>query len=91
MHKCLFCACKSQDFGQSQTNFALSHELETVTFRNSGCHESQLCVVGHSSVSRVAALCYKSQLGVPSHSSVSQVTAQCHKSQLSVTSHSSVL
>ena len=35
MHKFLVCACKSQDFGQSQTNFARSHDRETLTFRNS--------------------------------------------------------
>ena len=34
-HKFLVCACKSQNFGQSQTNFAWSHDRETVTFRNS--------------------------------------------------------
>ena len=35
MHILLVCACKSQDFGQSQKNFAQSHDRETVTFRNS--------------------------------------------------------
>ena len=27
----------SQDFAQTQQNFARSHDRETVTFRNSGC------------------------------------------------------
>ena len=35
MHKFLAFACKSQDFAQSQKNFARSHDRETVTFRNS--------------------------------------------------------
>ena len=35
MHKSLVCPCNSQDFAQSQTFFALSHDRETVTFRNS--------------------------------------------------------
>ena len=35
MHKFLVCACKSQDFAQSQKFFAQSHDRETVTFRNS--------------------------------------------------------
>ena len=35
MHKFLVSAYKSQDFGQSQENFARSHDPETVTFRNS--------------------------------------------------------
>ena len=35
MHKFLVCACKSQDFAQSQKIFARSHDRETVTFRNS--------------------------------------------------------
>ena len=35
MHKFLVCACKSQDFAQSQKKFARSHDRETVTFRNS--------------------------------------------------------
>ena len=29
------CACKCQDFAQSQKLFAWSHDRETVTFRNS--------------------------------------------------------
>ena len=29
----LVCACKFHDFAQSQTNFARSHNRETVTFR----------------------------------------------------------
>ena len=40
MHKFLVCACKYQDFAQSQKFFARSHDRETVTFRNSaycGC------------------------------------------------------
>ena len=36
MDKLLVCACKSQDFAQSQKKFARSHDRETVTFRNSG-------------------------------------------------------
>ena len=35
-HKFVVCACKSQDFAQSQKNSAQSHDHETVTFRNSG-------------------------------------------------------
>ena len=35
MHKLLVCACKSQDFAQSQKKIAQSHDRETVTFRNS--------------------------------------------------------
>ena len=35
MHTFVVCACKSQDFAQSQKNFARSHDRETVTFRNS--------------------------------------------------------
>ena len=35
MHNFLVCACKSQDFLQSQLNFARSHDRETVSFRNS--------------------------------------------------------
>ena len=35
MHKFLVRACKSQDFAQSQKNFARSHDRVTVTFRNS--------------------------------------------------------
>ena len=35
MHKLLVCACKFQDFAQSQNIFARSHDRETVTFRNS--------------------------------------------------------
>ena len=35
MHNFLVCACKSQDFAQSQKNLARSHDRETVTFRNS--------------------------------------------------------
>ena len=35
MHKSLVWACKTQDFAQSQTNFAWLHDCETVTFRNS--------------------------------------------------------
>ena len=34
-HKFLVCACKFQDFAQSQKNFARSHDRETVTFRKS--------------------------------------------------------
>ena len=36
MHKFLVCAYNSQDFAQTQENFARSHDRETVTFRNSG-------------------------------------------------------
>ena len=36
MHKFLVYVCKSQDFVQSQKNFARSHNRETVTLRNSG-------------------------------------------------------
>ena len=36
MYSFLVCACKSEDFAQSQQNFARSHDRETVTFRNSG-------------------------------------------------------
>ena len=36
MHKLLVCACKSQDFAQSQKKFVRSHDRETVTFRNFG-------------------------------------------------------
>ena len=35
MHKFSVCAYKSQDIAQSEKNFALSHNRETVTFRNS--------------------------------------------------------
>ena len=35
MHKYLVCACKSQDFAQSQKFFAWSHDRVTVTFNNS--------------------------------------------------------
>ena len=40
MHKFLFCAYKSQDFAQSQKIFMWLHDLETVTFRNSGLGKS---------------------------------------------------
>ena len=36
MQKFLVSAYKSQDFAQSQENFARSHDRVTVTFRNSG-------------------------------------------------------
>ena len=36
IHNFVVCACKSQDFAQSQKTFALSHDHVTVTFRNSG-------------------------------------------------------
>ena len=36
MHKFLVCAHKSQDFAHSQKQFVRSHNLETMTFRNSG-------------------------------------------------------
>ena len=36
MHIFLVCACKSQDFVQSQKKCVWSHDLVTVTFRNSG-------------------------------------------------------
>ena len=35
MHKFLVCEYESQNFEQSQENFARSHDSETVTFRNS--------------------------------------------------------
>ena len=35
MHKFLVCACKSQDFAQSQKFFARSHNRTTARFRNS--------------------------------------------------------
>ena len=35
MHKFLVCACKSQDFAQSQKFFARSHGRLTAHFRNS--------------------------------------------------------
>ena len=35
LHKLLVCACKYQDFAQSQKKIARSHDRETVTFRNS--------------------------------------------------------
>ena len=35
MHTFLVCAYKSQDFVQSQESFARSHNLVTVSFRNS--------------------------------------------------------
>ena len=35
MHKFLVCAYKSQDFAQTQENFARSHDCETGTFKNS--------------------------------------------------------
>ena len=38
MHKLLVCTCNSQDFAQNQTNFARSHDNETVTFQNSTVH-----------------------------------------------------
>ena len=36
IHKFFVCACKSQDFAQSQKFFARLHDHETVTFKNSG-------------------------------------------------------
>ena len=35
IHNYEVCACKSQDFAQSQTISEWSHDRETVTFRNS--------------------------------------------------------
>ena len=35
MHIFLVCACKSQDFAQSQKKFARSHDRMTARFRNS--------------------------------------------------------
>ena len=35
MHQFLVCPCKSEDFAQSQENFAPLHDHETVTFRSS--------------------------------------------------------
>ena len=40
MHKYLVCACKSQDFVQSQNFFARLHDRVTVTFRNSVIRQS---------------------------------------------------
>ena len=40
MHKFLVCACKYQDFAQSQKFFARSHDRETATFRNSALNPS---------------------------------------------------
>ena len=37
MHTFLGCTYNSQDFAQTQENFARSHDRETVTFRNSAC------------------------------------------------------
>ena len=34
MHQFSVCTNKSQDFAQSEKNFVLSHNRETVTFRN---------------------------------------------------------
>ena len=44
MHEFLVCACKFQDFVQSQEIFAQVHNCETVTFRNTGviCHASHV-------------------------------------------------
>ena len=44
MHEFFVCACKFQDFVQSQEIFAQVHNRETVTFRNSGvtCHVSHV-------------------------------------------------
>ena len=36
IHKFLVCAYNSQDFAQTQENFARSQDRATVTFRNSG-------------------------------------------------------
>ena len=36
MQKKLVCAYNSQDFAQTQENFARSQDRETMTFRNSG-------------------------------------------------------
>ena len=35
IHKLLVCACKSQDFAQSQKKIARLYDREIVTFRNS--------------------------------------------------------
>ena len=43
MHKFLVCACKSQDFGQSQNKFVLSHDRETINFRNSAMVLTACC------------------------------------------------
>ena len=43
MNKFLFSAFKSQDFVQSQENFAQSHDRVTMTFRNSGCKAHICC------------------------------------------------
>ena len=47
MHKFLVCTYKSQDFAQSQTIFARSHDRETVTFRNSEPNQT-MCSAGQS-------------------------------------------
>ena len=35
MHNFLVCACKSQDFAQSQKKIARLHDRETMTYKNS--------------------------------------------------------
>ena len=45
----LICATKSKNLEQSQTNFAWSHDRETVTFRNSGRNVSMLITQGRQS------------------------------------------
>ena len=46
MHKFLVCAYKSQDVAQSQKKFALSHDRETMTFRNSAMGLTACCKLG---------------------------------------------
>ena len=48
MHNFLVCACKSQDFAQSQKICARSHDRETVSFRNSELAVSSPPPVLHS-------------------------------------------
>ena len=43
MHTFLGCTYNSQDFAETQENFAQSHDLETVTFRNS--EAKALCTI----------------------------------------------
>ena len=45
MHTFLVCACKSQDFAQSQKFVARSHDPETVTFGNSVIWISLKCTL----------------------------------------------
>ena len=42
MQKKIVCKYNSQDFAQTQGNFAWSHDRETVTFRNSALEHSKM-------------------------------------------------